>query len=76
MRSGMEPVVKSTVKKLGNGWNPGLQAKPFLVLVLGRSSVLVLGQTISWHPVQRTEVAGAGDPGKVLLDIYPMKSYI
>ena len=47
-----------------------------LVLVLGRSSVLVLGQTISWHPVQRTEVAGAGDPGKVPLDIYPMKSYI
>ena len=28
MRSGMEPVVNSTVKMLGNGWNPGLQAKP------------------------------------------------
>ena len=29
MRSGMEPVVNSTVKILGNGWNPRLQAKPF-----------------------------------------------
>ena len=29
MRSGMEPVVNSTVKMLGNGWNPRLQAKPF-----------------------------------------------
>ena len=26
--------------------------------------------------MQRTEGAGAGDPGKVPLDMYPMKSYI
>ena len=32
MRSGMEPVVNSTVKMLGNGWNPRLQAKPFYFL--------------------------------------------
>ena len=38
--------------------------------------VLVLVQVNNWHPVQRTEGAGAGDPGKVPLDMYPMKSYI
>jgi len=30
MRPGMEPVVNSTVKILGNGWHPRQQAKPFL----------------------------------------------
>ena len=30
MRSGMEPVVSSTDKMSGNGWNPRPQAKPFI----------------------------------------------
>ena len=28
MRPGMEPAVNATDKMLGNGWYPGLQAKP------------------------------------------------
>ena len=61
----MEPVVKSTVKMLGNGWNPGLQAKPFLVLVF-KGKPRSRSRTLGEPPVQRSWGYGFSASGKVL----------
>ena len=47
-----------------------------LVLVLGRSSFLVLVQVMNWFPCSVLQELLDPDAPEVLLDIYPMKSYI
>ena len=39
MRPGVEPVVNSTVKILGNGWHPRQQAKPLIPGLLEKGCI-------------------------------------
>ena len=74
MRPGVEPVVNSTVKILGNGWHPRQQAKPLipgpLATVQGRmdlgSGTSPVGQKVRDVFHGGTLVFGQGDTAILL----------